>query len=127
MHEKTLAWMSRPLGVVMALDSLNVNVPRYILEHKLGPAELGIFASLAYLVTAMGLIAMALGQSVCARMARLFADGDLSGFRAVLGKLLLFAADSRNGCSGSSPQVAGRTVLTFVYRPEYAEQLICCC
>jgi len=107
---------------VMALNSLNTNIPRYILELKLGRAELGIFASLAYLVTAMGLIAIALGQSVSARMSRLFADGNLRAFRAVLRKLLLFAG--LLGVSGVTLALLfGRPVLTLVYRSDYAQHV----
>jgi O-antigen/teichoic acid export membrane protein len=120
--QKTLLSISWPLGVVMALVSLNVNVPRYILEHKLGTAELGIFASLAYLLTAISLIVIALGQSVCTRMARLFADCDIRGFKTLLGKLILFAAVLGTVALGMA-LFAGRSVLTFVYRPEYAEHV----
>lgn len=117
-----LAWLSLPLGIVMALNSLSANVPRYILEHKLGRAELGIFASLAYLVMAVGLISIALGQSVSARMSRLFADGNLDAFRAVLRKLLLIAV--LIGVSGVTLALLfGRPVLTLIYRPEYAEHV----
>ena len=31
-----LARLSLPLGIVMALNSLSTNIPRYMLEHKLG-------------------------------------------------------------------------------------------
>ncbi len=120
--QKTLLSISWPLGVVMALVSLNVNVPRYILEHKLGAAELGIFASLAYLLTAISLIVMALGQSVCTRMARLFADCDIPRFKTLLGKLILFATILGTVALGMA-LVAGRPVLTLVYRAEYAEHV----
>jgi O-antigen/teichoic acid export membrane protein len=120
--QKTLLSISWPLGVVMALVSLNINIPRYILEQKLGTAELGIFASLAYLLTAIGLIVMALGQSVCTRMARLFADCDIPRFKTLLGKLILFATILGTVALGVA-LVAGRPVLTFVYRPEYAEHI----
>jgi O-antigen/teichoic acid export membrane protein len=120
--QKTLLSISWPLGVVMALASLNINVPRYILEQKLGTAELGIFASLAYLLTAINLIVIALGQSACTRMARLFADCDTRKFKALLGKLILFAAALGVVALGLT-LVVGRSVLTFVYRPEYAEHI----
>jgi O-antigen/teichoic acid export membrane protein len=120
--QKTLLSISWPLGVVMTLVSLNINVPRYILEHKLGTAELGIFASLAYLLTAINLIVVALGQTVCTRMARLFADCDIRRFKALLGKLVLFAA-ALGAVALSMALLAGRPVLTFVYRPEYAEHV----
>jgi O-antigen/teichoic acid export membrane protein len=120
--QKTLLSISWPLGVVMALASLNSNVPRYILEHKLGTAELGVFASLAYLLTAINLIVIALGQSVCTRMARLFYDCDVRQFKAVLSKLILFAAALGAAALGMA-LFAGRPILTFVYRSEYAEHV----
>lgn len=120
--QRSLFAISWPLGVVMTLGSLNINVPRYILAQKLGTAELGIFASLAYLLTAINLIVIALGQSVCARMARLFADCDIHQFKALLGKLILFA--SALGMGGVAlGSVIGKPVLTLVYRPEYAEHI----
>jgi O-antigen/teichoic acid export membrane protein len=120
--QKTLFSISWPLGMVMALVSLNINIPRYILEQKLGTAELGIFASLAYMLTAISLIVMALGQSVCTRMARLFADCDIPRFKTLLGKLILFAAALGTAALGMA-LVAGRPVLSFVYRPEYSEHI----
>jgi len=120
--QKSLLSLSWPLGVVMTLASLNINVPRYILEQKLGTAELGIFASLAYLLTAISLIVTALGQSVCTRMARLFADCDIRRFKTMLVKLVLFAA-SLGMVALAAALFAGRPILTLVYRPEYAEHL----
>ena len=120
--QKSLLSVSWPLGIVMTLGSLNINVPRYILEQKLGTAELGIFASLAYLLTAINLIVIALGQSVCTRMARLFAECDIRQFKALLGKLILFAGVLGMVALGMA-SIVGRPLLTLVYRPEYAEHL----
>jgi O-antigen/teichoic acid export membrane protein len=120
--QKMLLTISWPLGVVMMLGSLNINVPRYILEHKLGNAELGIFASVGYLLTATNLIVIALGQSVCAQMARLFANCEIRHFKALLGKLILFAAVMGSIALGVA-LFAGRPILTFVYRPDYAEHV----
>jgi O-antigen/teichoic acid export membrane protein len=118
----SLAWLSLPLGLVMALNSLSTNIPRYILEHTLGRTDLGIFASLAYLVTAGGLISIALGQSVCTRMSRLFADGDLAAFRGILRKLMLLAVWL--GFAGVLLALTlGKPILAFVYRPEYASHV----
>jgi O-antigen/teichoic acid export membrane protein len=81
---------SLPLGIVMALVSLNANLPRYLIVHGLGAAQLGIFASLAYLLTAVNLLSLALGQAASARMATMFALGELERFREVLTKLAGF-------------------------------------
>jgi O-antigen/teichoic acid export membrane protein len=118
----SLAWLSFPLGVVMALNSLSTNIPRYILERNLGRADLGIFASLAYLVTAGGLISIALGQSVCTRMSRLFAAGNLAAFRGILRKLMLLAVAL--GFAGVLLALTlGKPLLTFIYTPEYSNHV----
>jgi len=119
---QSMILISWPLGLVMTLVSLNTHLPRYILERKLGTAELGIFASLAYLLTAIGLIAVALGQSVSARMSRQLAEGNVRGFRWLLTRLAGFAAAL--GVSGLGlTLLAGRPVLAIVYRPQYAEHV----
>ena len=119
---RALAVLSFPLGLVMALISLNVNLPRYILEHKLGAADLGIFASLAYMVTAVNMVIGALGQSATARLARMFATGQLRDFRLLLAKLIGFGASI---CILGAPLAAcfGRPIITFLYRPEYADHI----
>jgi O-antigen/teichoic acid export membrane protein len=119
---KTLALVSAPLGIVMTLCSLNVNIPRYILVHSLGQADLGIFASLAYLLVAINLVINALGQAVSSRLARMFAEGEAERFRAVLGKLLVFAALILV-LGVPLAKLIGQPLLTFIYRPEYGEHL----
>ena len=119
---QSMILISWPLGLVMMLVSLNTNLPRYILERKLGTAELGIFASLAYLLTTIGLIVGALGQSVSARMSRQLAEGNVRGFRWLLTRLVGFA--TLLGLSGLGlTLLAGRLVLATVYRPQYAEHV----
>lgn len=119
---RMLALVSLPLGIVMTLVSLNVNIPRYILVHFLGQSDLGVFASLAYLLVAINLVINALGQSVSARLARMFAEGDSEGVRAALGKLLAFAAMVLI-LGVPVAQWVGRPLLTFIYRPEYGQHV----
>ena len=59
---KKLVWLSLPLGFVMMLISLNSNIPRYFIEKYLGERELGLFAALAYLMVAGGMVVSALGE-----------------------------------------------------------------
>jgi O-antigen/teichoic acid export membrane protein len=119
---KRLIAVSWPLGVVMTLLSLNINAPRYILVHKLGKSELGIFALLSYLLTAMNLIVTALGQSVCTRLSRLFANREVRAFRVLVMKLVAFGF--MLGVIGVGLTLAaGRPVLTLLYGVEYARHL----
>jgi O-antigen/teichoic acid export membrane protein len=113
---------SAPLGVVMTLISLNANIPRYLLVKYLGEAELGIFASMAYMLQALYLVVYALGESAAARLARMFALGDVCGFRRVTGKLVwIGVAILLLGAILST--LLGRPLLTILYRSEYGKDL----
>jgi O-antigen/teichoic acid export membrane protein len=119
---RALALVSAPLGVVMTLGSLNANIPRYLLERSLGPSELGIFASLAYLLVGINLVVGALGQSVVSRLARMFAEGDSERFRKVLVKLIAFASLIMV-LGVPLAMLVGRPLLTLAYRPEYGQHV----
>jgi O-antigen/teichoic acid export membrane protein len=120
--QKTLLSISWPLGVVMTLVSLNVNIPRYILEHKLGTADLGIFASLAYLATSASIVITALGQSASARLSRMFADRQFDAFTSLIRKFVLFG--SLLGIIGVPLGVLfGRQLISILFRAEYADHI----
>jgi O-antigen/teichoic acid export membrane protein len=119
---RRLLVVSAPLGVVMTLVSLNINGPRYLLVKYLGEAELGMFASMAYLLVAVSLIVNALGQSASARLARMFAARDFAGFRGTLRKLLtLSVAVPLVGVPMA--MLFGRKLLTLLYRAEYGDHV----
>jgi len=117
-----MLWVALPLGFVSVLGSLNSNMPRYFIEKNFGAAEVGIYSALNYVPAAALMIATALGYAVFARLSKLYFDGDLRGFKIVLGKALaVCAALGLAGMLGGA--VVGRQVLTLLYRPEYAEHL----
>jgi O-antigen/teichoic acid export membrane protein len=117
-----LAWLALPLGFVMMLGSLVTNIPRYFVERFQGTHELGIFAAMAYIVVAGTTVVDALGQAVSPRLARHYAAGEIGAFRALVGKVLGISA--LLGAAGVLLSlVAGRQVLTLLYRPEYADHL----
>ena len=114
-----LAWASLPVGVVMSLSSLNVNLPRYVIQSELGSRELGIFAALAYLMTASTTVVSALGQAASPRLAAYFADHDLIRFKRLTGQLVLLGIviGLADICVGA---FAGYQILRLVYGPAYA-------
>lgn len=119
---RRLVTLSLPLGIVMTLISLNVNIPRYIIEHRFGASELGIFASLAYMVVAINLIVNALGQSASARLARHFAAGEITAFNRILKHLIAIgAAILVVGLPVTA--LVGRPIVTLLYTAQYARQL----
>ena len=115
----TLAGRAFPLGVVMMLISLNTNIPRYFIESFQGERELGIFASMAYVVVVATIITGALGQSASPKLAAYYAHGDMGRFYALLSKLVTLIA--LLGVLGIGiALIAGRWLLTVVYDAEIA-------
>jgi len=103
----------------MMLISLNSNIPRYFIERFLGPADLGIFAALAYLMVGERMIINALGQAAAPRLSRYYAEGKKGSFGGLL--LRLAGLGALVGVPGLLlALLAGRRFLGLVYTPEYA-------
>ncbi len=117
-----LSMLGLPLGWVATFATLSVNIPRYFIQHYLGLADQGIYASLAYLVVAINLIVAALSVSVTTRLARLFADGDHKQFVRLLTKLSMLGV-SIAAVGVPLTFLVGRPLLGMLYRPEYADHV----
>lgn len=108
-----------PLGGVLMLVSLNTNLPRYVIERRLGAAELGAFAAVASFVAAGSTIVNALGQAVTPKLARFACQNRPREFMALVRKLGLLVLSL--GIAGvACAALIGKTVLSVAYRPEYA-------
>lgn len=109
-----------PLGAVLMLVSLNTNLPRYVIEHHMGVAELGAFAAVASFVAAGSTVVNALGQSATPRLARFAAINQPRDFIILVRKLaLLVLGLGLAGVLGAA--LLGRLILAVAYRPEYAD------
>ncbi len=116
-----ILWLALPLGIVAMLVNLNVNVPRYFIQWRLGTRELGIYSALAFLMSAGNLLVSALAQAVFVRLARLYAEGRRRAFAFVLLKLL--AVGTVLGMGGIVVAwIAAARLLAIIYRPEYAAE-----
>jgi O-antigen/teichoic acid export membrane protein len=116
-----LLWFSLPLGIVVLLTSLNSNAPSYFIQHALGDRDLGIFSAMGFMISVGNMAVVSLGQSAFTRLARSYGDGNLIEFGSLLGKVLAFGA--MLGVSGMAvSKLAGREILTILFRPEYAER-----
>jgi O-antigen/teichoic acid export membrane protein len=114
-----LAWSGAPLGLVVMLVSLNLNIPRYFMERSFGMREQGIFSSILNLMAAGSVAVGALGQSVTPRLAKYFASGDSAAFRRLV--WLLTGISVSLGVGGFlAAALFGRQILTLAYRPEFA-------
>jgi O-antigen/teichoic acid export membrane protein len=117
---RRLTLLSLPLGLVMALANLNLNIPRYFIEQYLGERELGIFAAMSYVTLAGMLMATAVGQAVTPRLAKYYAAHKRAEFHNLLLKLVIIGVVL--GLVGVlASVVAGPEILTLLYGPQYAE------
>ena len=116
-----ILWLALPLGIVAMLVNLNVNVPRYFIQWKLGTRELGIYSALAFLMSAGNLLVSALAQAVFVPLARFYAQGRRRAFTMLLLKLL--GIGTVLGLGGIFVAwIAGAKLLAIIYRPEYAAE-----
>jgi O-antigen/teichoic acid export membrane protein len=118
---RRIALGSLPLGLVMMLISLRVNLPRYVIESTFGAVELGIFAAVSSLLVAGNVVVGALGQSATPRLARHHFDGAVSAFRRLLARLLALAA-AIGGVGLAISIAAGEPLLRIVFGPRYADR-----
>lgn len=115
---RRIAWVALPLGIVTMLMALNVNVPRYFLQASLGERGVGFYSALVYLVVPLSTVVNAIGQATSPALARRWVDGDRTGYRALLGKMLLTAAGL--GVAGiGGALLLGEWVLGLAYGAEY--------
>jgi O-antigen/teichoic acid export membrane protein len=111
--------LALPLGIMTTLASINLNMPRYFIEARMGEHQLGIFSALAYATVAMTLVSDSLGNCAIPRMSRLYADGLHAEFRSALLKLSVIGG--LLGLVGVVvAQIVGRQLLAAFYSPEYA-------
>jgi O-antigen/teichoic acid export membrane protein len=116
-----LALTGLPLGGVLMLVSLNLNLPRYFIEHQLGTRELGIFSSIANLMAGGNLVISALGQGVTPRLSKHFQEFEMRAFRSLVSIISLTSLGI--GIAGFlAALLFGRQLLSIIYRPEYATQ-----
>ncbi len=114
----TLVVTALPLGFVMMLISLGVNVPRYFVEHHHGMGALGVYSAVSYILVAGSTVIGALGQALSPRLAVAHARGDDATFSRLLNLLLAFAGVT--GVGGIVIAAAfGVPILRLLYSPAY--------
>jgi len=119
--QRELLWLSLPLGIVVLLTSLYSTVPAYFIKHSLGERDLGIFTAIGFVISVGNMAVVSLGQSAFTRLARSFAAGNLAAYSSLLAKLLAFGL-TLGVCGMVVSKLAGREILTILFRPEYAER-----
>jgi O-antigen/teichoic acid export membrane protein len=115
----TLTRLTFPLGIVMALVSLNMNMPRYFVHSTMGETELGVFSTMAYAMVAIGMVVDAMTHSAAPRLARFFADGRVKEFRSLLIRLAALGL-ALGFIAAVAIAFSGTWLLAFLYGKAYA-------
>lgn len=116
-----LARVALPLGLTTLFLSLDQNIPRYVVEHYLGEARLGIFAAMAYVQVAGEVVIRALGQTAMPRLARHWAAGERRAFDRLLRRLLGLGCGL--GAAGVGlAALAGEPVLRLLFGAPFAAE-----
>jgi O-antigen/teichoic acid export membrane protein len=119
--QRELLWLSLPLGIVLCLGCLNSSIPSFFIKQALGERDLGIFAAIGFMVSVGNMAVVSLGQSAFTRLARAHGSSDLVAFGSLLGKLVAVGA-AIGACGMIVSKLAGREIVTILFRPEYAER-----
>ncbi|MGE6229110.1 oligosaccharide flippase family protein [Paenibacillus chitinolyticus] len=114
-----LVRLSIPLGLVMMINSLNTNIPRYFLEKVSGLQQLGYFSAMAYIFVAGGTIITAIGQSITPRLAEYYSSNQWEKYISLVKKTMVMSL--LLGMAGVLVSVSiGKEILTLIYDADYA-------
>jgi O-antigen/teichoic acid export membrane protein len=117
---RTLMTLAVPVGIGSMLLSLNSSLPRYFIERFWGEGSLGIYAGMAYVTVAMGMLVNSVGQSLSPRLSQYWAAGSFRAFRGLLGTFALSATVW--GLLGIGAALAGaEKILTLLYGDTFAD------
>jgi len=115
-----LARLAIPLGFVVLLTTLSINLPRYFIQTYMQEGPLGIFVAVTYFTVVGATVVDALGQSISPRLSRLIATGQKRQYLSLLIKSALASV-----CLGTFgiavTSLFGRFLLTIAYNAEFAE------
>jgi O-antigen/teichoic acid export membrane protein len=114
-----LLWLALPMGAVMLLDSLNQNIPRYLIEWLDGTSELGLYVAMVYVIQLGGAVIFALGAPLVSTLARDHAAHRGASFtRRTLGLLVATAGFGLAGVLFAL--LAGAPFLRLAYSERFA-------
>jgi len=115
-----LAYHALPLGIVAILSALQINIPRFAIEHSLGFEALGYFTAVVAPYAAASRMASFMAQAASSRLAQRFSSGALRDFAILLANM--GALGLAGGIAGVVIALFwGREVLTLLYTPEYGD------
>jgi len=113
-----LVWLSVPVGIIAALFSLQVNIPKYFIKHYYDETTLGYYAAMSSLLSVGHMVIGALGPSAFPRLAKYFVASK-TAYKNLLVKLTTVGFIL--GLSGLVITFFfGKLILTMIFSADYA-------
>ncbi|KAB2336562.1 oligosaccharide flippase family protein [Cytobacillus depressus] len=66
--------LAYPLGFVALINSLNANIPKYVLDHFSGTYDVGVFSALSYILIAGNMLILPISLQAAPRLANAYAQ-----------------------------------------------------
>jgi O-antigen/teichoic acid export membrane protein len=107
-------------GAIVGLNSLTLNIPRYIIDYMMGTVPLGIFTGLASMMRIGTYVELALVQATQAKLSQFTRDGKTQSYRRMLGRTVIVAVMIGVVVMAMAWLVGG-PVLTIAFSSQYAQ------
>lgn len=115
---RNIAWVTIPLGFAATLDSLNSNIPRYVLQKIGGEETLGYYAAISYFMVAGGTIVNAMLQALSPKLSIYYRE-DVNKFKKMLLRIMVLSGII--GIMGILVAIiGGKQILNIMYGSNYA-------
>lgn len=111
-----------PLGILVLITSLTLNMPRYFIENHFGVVALGYFAAIVQLANIGAIVVNSVGQTILPRLAEYYISQRIAYVR-----LLIKAVTLAGAIGGSGVIVAvllGEPLLATIYTSDFGEHNI---
>jgi O-antigen/teichoic acid export membrane protein len=106
-----------PIGLVLALNTLQLSLPRFAIARYLDEAAVGYYSAIAYVTVAAGMIVNALGQAALPRLSRHYPGAPREYLKLLVKLALVTAALGLAGVVVAA--LWGGPLLGFLYTPDY--------
>ena len=110
-----------PLGILILLNLVHLNVPRYVLKMESGMVRSGIFAAITSLITIGNILINSVGQVLLPDMSKCYSEGRMPRFRNLFLIMFGFALAVGGGAVAVS-YWAGSEILIWLYSQEYYDK-----
>ncbi|MBM7661723.1 O-antigen/teichoic acid export membrane protein [Bacillus mesophilus] len=119
-NSKQLIVLGLPLGFVAGLDSLNSNLPRFMIQYFMDERNVGFYSSIMNIMIAFGTVISALCHAAIPRLAKYYVNKDAVTFYKLLKNLMLFGFVV-SSFSILASYFYGDTILSILYTNDYSD------